>query len=729
MKEQKCCGSESGGAATGNVEQEVLRRYKAGANAAEAKLCCPIDYDTQYLKALPKEVIEKDYGCGDPSVYVGAGERVVDLGSGSGKICYILSQKVGPEGHVIGVDFNEAMLALSRKYIEPMREKLGYGNVEFRAGKIQDLALNLDRVQEWMNAHPIQSVEDLSALEEECARLRREEPLVADGEADAVVSNCVLNLVRPEDKTQLFHEIHRVLRKGGRAVISDIVCDEEPTQAIMDDPELWSGCISGTFLEAGFLERFEEAGFYGIEVLKRQEEPWQVIDGIEFRSMTVRAFCGKEGPCLERNQAAVYRGPWKSVTDDDGHILLRGERSAVCDKTFGILTDPNGPYAGSVEGIPPHDEVALDAAKPYDCTRPDLRDPKETKGQGYRLTTQAEASACCCASEATPDAGELQQDAFDAHIASASGEDLTSCCIETVQVNLGLLCNMSCSHCHVEASPQRTEIMEWPTMEAILGLLDEAPCKTVDLTGGAPELNPHFRDFVKALRERDLPVQVRTNLTVLLEPGMEDLPEFFRDLGVGLIASMPCYLEENVRAQRGAGAYEGSIEILRRLNALGYGQDPSLVLSLVYNPAEAVLPPEQRELEAQYRREFESRFGIQFTNLLTITNAPLGRFGSDLRAHGREGDYLRLLRDAFNPDTIDRLMCRRQISIGWDGTLYDCDFNLALGLPVDHGAPNHISGFESDALTRRRIVTGNHCFACTAGSGSSCQGALSGDRP
>lgn len=285
--------------AGGNVEGEVLRRYKAGAKTVEKGLCCPTEYDKSSLDLLPQEIIEKDYGCGDPSRYVRSGETVIDLGSGAGKICYILAHKVGSQGRVIGVDFNDDMLALSRKYLDEMAGKLGYRNVRFVKGKIQDLALDLDKAQAWLSGRPIANVEDLYDFQSECDRLRLEEPLIADGSVDVIVSNCVLNLARPEDKGTLFAEMHRVLRKGGRAVISDIVCDKDPTPRIKADPELWSGCIAGAMREDEFLEMFERAGFYGIEILVRQDEPWQVIDGIEFRSVTVQAFKGKEGPCIE----------------------------------------------------------------------------------------------------------------------------------------------------------------------------------------------------------------------------------------------------------------------------------------------------------------------------------------------------------------------------------------------------------------------------------------------
>jgi radical SAM/Cys-rich protein len=313
---------------------------------------------------------------------------------------------------------------------------------------------------------------------------------------------------------------------------------------------------------------------------------------------------------------------------------------------------------------------------------------------------------------------------FERQIVRISSDGLHSVNIETLQVNLGLLCNQRCTHCHLEASPQRTEMMQWPTMQLVLEAAKSARCQLVDLTGGTPELNPRFRRFVATLRQGGHPVQVRTNLTVLLEPGMEELPEFFRDHEVQLVASLPCYLEENVCAQRGKGVYEKSIAAIKRLNAGGYGSRPELPLDLVYNPGGPFLPPSQPSLEEDYRRELGQRFNITFTRLLTITNMPLGRFQTELIRKKGEEDYMHLLRESFNPHTVKGLMCCHQLSVGWDGTLYDCDFNLALGLPVNHGAPDHIRSFSPKELRTRRVVTGEHCFACTAGAGSSCGGAL-----
>jgi len=296
--------------------------------------------------------------------------------------------------------------------------------------------------------------------------------------------------------------------------------------------------------------------------------------------------------------------------------------------------------------------------------------------------------------------------------------------IDIVQVNVGLRCNQSCAHCHLGASPERTEMMTWSTMEQVIGVARDVACSLVDITGGAPEVHPDLRRFIEALRADGFTVQSRTNFTAMLEPGNTDYPEFFRDHRVRLVGSMPCYLEENVTAQRGPGVYGRSVEAIRRLNTLGYGRDPELVLDLVYNPGGPFLPPAQESLEADYRRELGERFGIEFTHLLTITNMPIGRFLESLRKTNQEEPYRRLLEDSFNQNTVEALMCRHQVSVAWDGTLYDCDFNLALGMPVNHGAPDRIEDFDAEAVGKRRIVTDDHCFGCTAGAGSSCGGAL-----
>ncbi len=375
-------------------ESVVRERYAAAARTREAALCCPVDYDPQYLKVIPGEVLERDYGCGDPSRYVREGDAVLDLGSGGGKICFIAAQLAGPRGYVIGVDVNDEMLALSRRAGPVVAEQLGFANVEFRRGRIQDLSLNLDRLDTWLVQHPVRSAADLAALEVEQARLRRDAPLVADTSVDLVVSNCVFNLVRDEDKRQLVQEIFRVLKVGGRIAISDIVSDEPVPQSLKDDPELWSGCISGAFHELEMLREFEAVGFHGIRIDKWEPEPFAVVEGIEFRAVTVTAHKGKQGPCHEANQAVIYAGPWRRVEDDDGHVLERGVRTAVCAKTFQLLT--SDPYAGETVAIPPRAPIPEETRQGFDCSRTAPRSPRETKGLEYRETREPCADEDCC---------------------------------------------------------------------------------------------------------------------------------------------------------------------------------------------------------------------------------------------------------------------------------------------------------------------------------------------
>jgi arsenite methyltransferase len=319
------------------------------------------------------------------------GETVLDLGSGTGKICFIAAQVVGAKGRVIGVDMTDDMLEVARRNAPIVAERLGFANVEFRKGRIQDLGLDLEILDAELKKNPIANVNTFMRAQELAADLRVKHPLVATESVDVVVSNCVLNLVEPQDKQQLFQEIFRVLRKGGRAVISDIVSDEDVPDLMQQDPTLWSGCISGALREDLFIKAFEDAGFYGVRLLKRDAQPWQTVEGIEFRSVTVEAFKGKQGDCFEFNQAVVYRGPFREVLDDDGHRLRRGDRVAVCDKTFQLYQ--KAPYAEFFEFIEPRVPVKPEAAKPYDCGRTKSRHPRETKGMDYSAST--EAAKCC----------------------------------------------------------------------------------------------------------------------------------------------------------------------------------------------------------------------------------------------------------------------------------------------------------------------------------------------
>ena len=315
---------------------------------------------------------------------------------------------------------------------------------------------------------------------------------------------------------------------------------------------------------------------------------------------------------------------------------------------------------------------------------------------------------------------------FEDTLASYGQQPLTANSISTLQVNVGKVCNQTCHHCHVDAGPQRTENMTKATIDQVLAVLDQAPeISTVDITGGAPEMNPHFEYLVRQCRVRGRKVIDRCNLTVFYVKGKSHLPEFLAQHEVEIIASLPCYQEANVDQQRGKGVFDRSITALQTLNSLGYGKvGTDLRLHLVYNPLGPSLPPPQFDLEQDYKEELMSRYGVQFNQLLTITNMPISRFLEDLRESGQLEAYYTLLVNSFNEATVEDLMCRSLISVGWDGRLYDCDFNQMLDLPFPNGSPQWIGDFNLAALEDRRIVVGSHCFGCTAGSGSSCGGAL-----
>jgi radical SAM/Cys-rich protein len=297
--------------------------------------------------------------------------------------------------------------------------------------------------------------------------------------------------------------------------------------------------------------------------------------------------------------------------------------------------------------------------------------------------------------------------------------------LRVLQVNVGKLCNQTCRHCHVDAGPDRREIMDEETARACLDVLARTSIPVLDITGGAPEMAPPFRLLVREARRLGRHVIDRCNLTILLAPGYDDLPEFLAEHRVEVVASLPCYLEENTDAQRGDGVFRRSIDALMRLNALGYGRpDSGLTLTLVYNPVGPSLPPPQEKLEQAYRRELRSRYGIEFNRLYTITNMPISRFLDDLLRQGRYDEYMQKLVEAFNPAAVEGLMCRTTLSVDWQGRLYDCDFNQMLELGIAPELPQDIRDFHPAMLENRRIVTGRHCYGCTAGAGSGCQGAI-----
>lgn len=372
-----------------DVKTSVLERYSEGAAARQESLCCPVDYDASLLKMLPQELIEKDYGCGDPSRYVEAGDVVLDLGSGGGKICYMAAQLVGGQGKVIGIDMNDDMLDLARRYLPEMEAKLGGAKVAFHKGHIQDLSLSLEAVETYIKRNPIETLDELEAFEAWKRKERRDNPMIADNSVSLVVSNCVLNLVASEDRQQMIAEIFRVLKPGGRVAISDIVSDEIVPEHLQNDPHLWSGCISGAFQEKDFIDAFLNAGFIGVSYDKWDGEPWQVVDGIEFRSVTLTAYKPVDTAALDAGQAVIYKGPFKEVYDDYGRVYRRGDRVAVSERFFENLT--LGAYKDHFIAVQPQMPPAQKAAF---CAKPGtLRPVRETKGGKHN--NPGSGGGCC----------------------------------------------------------------------------------------------------------------------------------------------------------------------------------------------------------------------------------------------------------------------------------------------------------------------------------------------
>lgn len=372
------------------VEENVQSRYSQGAQERQEALCCPVDYDVELLKILPQEIIDKDYGCGDPSRFVKEGDVVLDLGSGGGKICYMAAQLVGSQGKVLGVDMTDDMLALARKYQGEMADKLGNNRVAFHKGYIQDLAFDVHSAEQWLRDHPVKTIQDMQAFEMWKVEQRRSSPMIADNSVTLVISNCVLNLVARDQRRQMIEEIYRVLKPGGRVAIADIVCDEEVPEALQDNPELWSGCISGAFHEKEFLEVFQAAGFVGVGYAKWDAQPWRVVEGIEFRSVTLAAVKPSKEDLYDGGHGVIYRGPFSYVEDDLGNHYPRGERIAVSKRTFDLLMSDY--YRDYFIGIEPSDSSRRGSfCKPAGT----IRVVEETKG-GRCLGVAAYENGGCC---------------------------------------------------------------------------------------------------------------------------------------------------------------------------------------------------------------------------------------------------------------------------------------------------------------------------------------------
>ncbi len=383
-----------------NIEDTVTNRYSKALQESSPELCCPTSYDPEALSFLPDEIIEKDFGCGDPSRFVQEGDRVLDLGSGGGKICYMAARIVGPDGFVLGVDMNPDMLSLARKYQQEMAEKIGGDRVRFHRGFIQDLALDVEKTDFFLKDHPVRSTDDWLAFQSWQEEQRALYPLIPDNSIDLVVSNCVLNLVRDSEKERMIREIVRVLKPGGRIALSDIVSDKDIPDHQKNDPELWSGCLSGSFREDRFIQVLADAGLQAIRIESWGEAPWQTVEGIEFRSVTLTALKPFGTDCFDQGHAVIYRGPYQEIRDEEGHVFPRGERIAVCERSYRTLMQ--GPYRQDFIGVPP--EKLQD---PRECCTPSgtKRSPEKTKNGRHETATP---SKDCCSPPSV--SGEKEDD-------------------------------------------------------------------------------------------------------------------------------------------------------------------------------------------------------------------------------------------------------------------------------------------------------------------------------
>ncbi|MFN3921311.1 MAG: DUF3641 domain-containing protein, partial [Caldimicrobium sp.] len=529
----------------------------------------------------------------------------------------------------------------------------------------------------------------------------KEEPLIPDNSIDTVVSNCVLNLVKSADKEKLFKEIYRVLKPEGRAVISDIVSDEDVPEHLKADPELWAGCISGAMREDEFISAFIKAGFTGIRVLKYEKEPWQVIEDIEFRSITIEAFKGKKGDCLDAGQAVIYLGPFKQVEDFEGHVFEIGKRVAVCERTFQNLKNFFQDYFIFIE---PSKELIK---KPFPCGEKIIyRSPKTTK-KGIWHDNLKSASSCI-----------VNFMPFEQKIKEV-GKNLVKRKIKTLQINVGYKCHENCLHCHLSASKDG-KIMNEEIMQACVELLKANPSLKVDITGGSPELHPHIDKFLLNIAPLASEIYFRTNLTALRE--RYELLDIFKAIKIRVIASFPGFEAESVNQLRGQKYFERAIEALVSLSKGGLGSE--IPLYVMVNPCNLSLVPKEEDLKEDYEKFFK-KYNLKLSGLFVLNNFPIGRFEQYLKKENKLKEYYELLYANFNPKTLDQLMCLDLLNISPEGYIYDCDFNQALNLKIE--SPSHIFELLTkglDSLKGKKILIGDHCYGCTASYGCGCFGSL-----
>ena len=647
--------------------------------------CCtssaPPRYVREILPMIKDEILSRFYGCGSPISMGLKGRTVLDLGCGTGRDVFILSKLAGENGHVNGVDMTPEQIEVAIKYQEEQAQIFGFSkvNTSFHLGYIEDLkSLGIE-----------------------------------DNSVDVVTSNCVINL--SPFKELVFKEVYRVLKEGGELCFSDIFADRRLPEEVKNDPVMHGECMGGAMYFEDFRRLLEKCGFttyYIVDKTPIQPNDFEIarkVGDIKFFSCTVRAFKCEELEDREENygHSATYLGTMeenKRYFDfDENYRFVKNKPLGVSGNVAKILKTSRMKEHFLVEGTGEVHHGLFGAL-------------------ALRVNpTQYDGTAKITAKILDEEAERYDIPAFMDNVRGMdklySRENLT-----TMQVNVGYKCNLTCTHCFLECGPNKTEMMTKETMDMCLKAFKRGGFQVMDITGGSPEMNPNLECLIEEASKLGK-VLIRTNLTILKSTKFEHLIDVYAKYNVRIVSSLPYYSEEVVEKQRGDHVFQSSIEVLQKLNALGYGIKEDLCLTLVYNTDGPYLPPNEFMLENTYRKVLKNDFGIVFTDLIAIGNVPIGRFGQDMRSRGKLGSYLKLQCDNFNEDNVPKVMCRDQVNVDYDGSLYDCEYYHVLGIKP-HG-PKHISELIETPAKQREIKTCTLCYSCTAGYGSSCGGNLS----
>lgn len=669
------------------IHKQVSEYYgKILKSSADLKTnaCCtsaaPPRYVLDILPMIKEEITSRFYGCGSPIPMGLEGCVALDLGCGTGRDVFILSKLVGENGHVHGVDMTPEQIDVARKYQKEQAEIFGYDrpNTSFHQGYIEDLkSLGIE-----------------------------------DNSVDVVTSNCVINL--SPFKELIFREIYRILKNGGELCFSDVFADRRVPEEVKNDPVMRGECMGGAMYIEDFRRLLEKTGFKSYYILEKtpiQPNDFQVarmVGDIKFFSCTVRAFKVENLEDREENygHSAVYLGTMKENARyfdfDDNYRFVKKKPLGISGNVAAILRQSRFKHHFIVEG---------DGEVHYGLFDTLAQQVNPTRLDGKKISLKILEE-------------EAERYALPTFMDHVRGLDklYSKEKLQTMQVNVGYRCNLSCTHCFLECGPDRTEMMSKETMDICLEVFRKHQFRVMDITGGSPEMNPNLEYLITEARKFG-EVIIRTNLTILKSEKYAHLLQVYAKNKVHIVCSLPYYTRQVVEKQRGEHVFEPAIQILQKLNALGYGKKEDMQLTLVYNTDGPYLPPNEVMLEHTYREVLRNEYGIEFTDLIAIGNVPIGRFGQDMRGQGKLGSYLKLQCDNFNEDNVPKVMCRDQINVDYDGSLYDCEYYHVLGIKPD--GPKHIAELLTCQVQPREIKTCTLCYSCTAGYGSSCGGNLS----